>query len=221
MLEFGSGTRNVWNLAAALLVNGAGNVTTYEPGKVLKTQSELSYREFLAEIVRTPSRYALAHVEPEHVRSRAVALLESPPPYTARSRQELLDREQTFDLILSNHVLEHVDDVRVELDLLDRLSRANTAQIHRVDFRDHRLFSDRSRSYDPLEFYLDGRLTTCNGLRASDVEQAFVAAGYEASRVGQTTIDVADLPSPIIERFAEYEPEDLAVLTADWLVTRG
>ena len=220
ILEFGSGTRNHRSLGALLMANGAEAVVCYEPGTVLERQSDLAFDDLLLHVIKTPEAFSLPGSDPDEVAQRAIRLLRDGGPVTCTSADELAGLGEPFDIIISNHVLEHVDDLDRELRLLDSLSSDDTVQLHRVDFRDHRVFSSPGSERTPLDFYRDGVLTTCNGLRAGDVEVAFRASGWEPDRRMQQRIAPEDLPSPISEPFDHYDENDLCVLTADWVAHR-
>ncbi len=56
----------------------------------------------------------------------------------------------SFDLIVSRAVLEHVLDVERSLAVMDRLLAPGGTMLHKVDFRDHGMFTDAGM--DPLTF---------------------------------------------------------------------
>jgi Methyltransferase domain len=221
ILEFGSGTRNHRSLGALLMANGARTVTCYEPGPVRQRQSALALDQLLLEVIRTPEGFSLDGGDPDEVAESAIRLLRDGGPISVGSADDLEHDGSTFDVIISNHVLEHVADLDREIELLGSLSHADTVQLHRVDFRDHRLFASRARDRSPVEFYGDGVLTTCNGLRASAVETAFRSAGWAPERRAEQRISPSDLPEVRAELFRQYDEDDLCVLTADWLARRA
>lgn len=221
ILEFGAGTRNACSLAALLLANGASRVVCYEPGRVQIRQTRLAYDELLAEVLKAPGRFTLAGGDPEWVSSRALDLLRGELPSIVASPEEVIGRSREYDMVISNHVLEHVEDLDRELQFVSEITVQSAVQVHRVDFRDHRIFSDPRGGHSMLEFYRDGNLTTCNGLRASDVEAAFDRAGWEAVRTAEERVAPDVVPQVGCALFAKYGEDDLAVATADWVATRG
>jgi len=94
---------------------------------------------------------------------------------------------EAFDAILSNAVLEHVEDVDQGFNALFRLTRPGGVGIHQVDFRDHRDFDH------PLEHLLlsaeefDAMNRKCNfefgsQRRQVDYADAFARAGFILER---------------------------------------
>lgn len=218
LLEFGSGTKNALSVGTLLLLNGAEHVVAYEPFPVKLAQSTLARDELLLAAVRDPQRFALDGTPAEVVRQRAVDLLSSTGPELCTTREDLASKTAAFDVVISNHVLEHVGDLDHELAFIAELITPSAVQVHRVDFRDHRLFSQPASKPSKVEFYRDGELTTCNGLRASDVNRSFRARGWSTDVVNEQRIDESELPTEICDRFRGYKTDDLVTITADWIV---
>jgi SAM-dependent methyltransferase len=58
--------------------------------------------------------------------------------------------ENTFDLIISRAVLEHVDNPETAFKAMDKMLKPDAIMIHGIDFRDHGIFS--SKGWNPLTF---------------------------------------------------------------------
>jgi hypothetical protein len=203
------------------MVNGADRVVCYEPGVVKERQSDLAYDELLFQVIKSPDKFTLPGGDADEVGRRAVDLLRGEGPESCRSVEELQSIGRVFGLVLSNHVLEHVSDIDFEIGILDALAEDDAVQLHRVDFRDHRIFSQPRAGRSPVEFYRDDVLTTSNGLRACDVRQAFHKAGWTPELRAEQRMPSKDLPLSLSDRFGAYESDDLLVLTADWTFRRS
>lgn len=102
---------------------------------------------------------------------------------TAESAENLSSLpDSSFDIVVSNAVLEHVYDLDQVVAELSRVTVLNGFNIHQVDFRDHNNFGN------PLEFLLieDGEYSEQfgrsfgergNRLRPSECEASFLSAG--------------------------------------------
>ena len=222
VLEFGSGTRNSVSLGALLYVNGAPQVTCYEPGRVNLAQSGLALRELLVDVIRSPSTFNISGGPDELLVQRAVDLLCSRSgagsPLELIGSLDAVGHDVRFTLVLSNHVFEHVDDPCAEWTRLRGLSAAGGRQLHRVDFRDHRTFKPGPARTSPLHFYADGELTSSNGLRPSDIERALTTSGWSFRRLRTAEIDPKKFVPPKSRRFAAYPTDELSITEIDYLL---
>jgi SAM-dependent methyltransferase len=100
------------------------------------------YRAFLSRVGRSP---AVERVLGQSGYDGVIDLVSAP----AEDLRAIADT--TFDIVVSNAVLEHIYDLRAAARELRRVSKAEAIHLHQVDFRDHR---DLAR---PLEYLLLSR----------------------------------------------------------------
>jgi len=226
ILEFGSGTRNSFSVAALLHINGADRVICYEPGSINLAQSGLALTELLLDITKDPKAYNVSGIAHDLMISRATALLTGTGLNArgdialelAAAPDEIVAAEASFSLILSNHVLEHVDKPEFELHRMHAMTLPGGRHVHRVDFRDHRFFKSGDQKKNQLHFYVDGKLTTCNGLRPTDIEKAIVAAGFSFDNRREARVEMELIPRPSARRFKRYPIDELAITEIDYVL---
>lgn len=226
VLEFGSGTRNGFSLAALLYINGADRVICYEPGSVNLTQSGLALAELLLDVVRNPKAFNVSGITDDLMISRATALLTEVGLNAGgdialelvATPEEIVAAEASFALILSNHVLEHVDNPEFELRRMRTMTMPDGRHVHRVDFRDHRFFKSGDQKRDQLHFYVDGNLTTCNGQRPTDIEKAIAAAGFDFDNRREARVKVELVPRPTARTFKGYPIDELSITEIDYVL---
>ena len=126
---------------------------------------------------------------------------------------KLFDHE-AFDLIVSRAVLEHLYDTDASLDAMDRLLAPGGLMLHKVDFRDHGMFS--GFGHNPLTFltiprrvwrwmsYHSGRP---NRRLIDWYRRKLDALGYEDARL---------LTTHLVAQEAEVEPHRERVPREDW-----
>lgn len=136
---------------------------------------------------------------------------------------------RSYDVVISNAVLEHVEDPQNAAREMFRITRPGGFGIHQVDFRDHRDFSK------PLEYLLLSRSEfsrlfafaqgSCgNRWRQSDFISAFNEAGFAVElcepNVFATDEYLADL-MPRLESAAQmFSRLDLFVLSGRFVLRR-
>jgi SAM-dependent methyltransferase len=148
VLELGPGD----NLGVALRFLGAG------AGRVVATDRFVPFRDPEQEL---RIYGALIAGLPEAQRARLAAVAERGPVAFGQVGLELLEQtpieqapqvlgESGFDLVVSRAVLEHVHDLDSAFEAMDALLRPGGKMIHKVDLRDHGLFSEGGQN--PLTF---------------------------------------------------------------------
>ena len=150
VLELGPGD-NV-GLALRFVASGAREVVTldrFEIGRDPARERGI-YDEVIARLPKGEAARARTALEP------SAGLLRSITGLGAEAALEVLERE-SFDLILSVAVLEHVDDLDASFDAMDALLRPGGLMLHQVDFRDHGMFSGGGQH--PLTFLTIGERT--------------------------------------------------------------
>lgn len=135
-----------------------------------------------------------------------------------------------FDVVLSNAVFEHVEDVPAALANLARVTAPGGVHVHQVDFRDHRDFGR------PLEFLtLDGpafaaefreRRGECgNRWRHGALADAFRVAGFDVLDVRANMHAEPDYLDDLRPRlhpdYRELTPEALSVISACLVARRA
>ena len=142
--------------------------------------------------------------------------------------EELWKIGTRFDLVFSNAVLEHVQDIGVTARNLAAVTAAGGYGFHQVDLRDHRDFSR------PLEYLTMSRAahhalrqrTFCEGgaqWRMSTVAAAFESAGFSAAISANLHADpayIADVRPRLHPEFASTSDADLSAISAFFVLTR-
>lgn len=167
------------------------------------------------------------NLEPIRQLLRADAFVETVLASYAVPAEEVDRIGRTFDLIFTNAVLEHVQDLQAAAASLARVSARGAHGFHQVDLRDHRDFSR------PLEFltvsdaeFADIRRASfceCGGhWRASDVAAAFTSFGFRVQTVPNLWASqeyLADVRPRLRPGFAGRPESDLATLSALFVVS--
>jgi hypothetical protein len=115
---------------------------------------------------------------------------------------------RTFDLVLSNAVIEHVEDLRTTATNLAAITTPGGAGLHQVDFRDHRNF-DEPLEYLTLaadDFAELRRSCFCEcgcQWRVSDVIAAFQEAGFDV----RTHVNLHTTPEYLARVRPRLQPE--------------
>jgi SAM-dependent methyltransferase len=137
--------------------------------------------------------------------------------------------DRSFDLVLSNAVLEHVLNVEATATNLARLTAPGGVGFHQVDFRDHRDF-DRPLEFLTLpedEFTQMRRDCFCEcgcRWRVSEMTATFEEAGFTVrAHVNlQTTPEyLADVRPRLQPEFAALPDDDLLATSAFFHMSRG
>lgn len=138
--------------------------------------------------------------------------------------------DNTFDAVVSNAVLEHVEDMAALASTLYRITASSGVGIHQVDFRDH------SNPDHPLEFlkipedqyrsiFREALGGGGNRIRPLEMSQMFVRAGFtvEDFTPGQTTdlSYVREVQPNLQPRFAAMSVEKLAVVGGRFFLRRN
>jgi SAM-dependent methyltransferase len=128
----------------------------------------------------------------------------------------------TFDVVLSNAVLEHIEDLDRTVASLARKIPAGGYGFHQIDMRDHRSL-DRPLEYltiDRGEFDNLRRDLLCEcgaQWRASEYEAAFARVGFEVTTWPNMSVDpqyLAEIRPRLRPEFADLPSEDLSTISA-------
>jgi SAM-dependent methyltransferase len=142
--------------------------------------------------------------------------------------EELWKIGERFDVVLSNAVLEHVQDIDMTAANLAAVTRPGGYGFHQVDLRDHRDFSrpleylTMSRAeYDAMR---EGAFCETGGQwRLSTIAAAFDSAGFSHSVSPNMYADaayLADVRLRLHADFAGLDGEDLSTISALYVVQR-
>jgi SAM-dependent methyltransferase len=146
----------------------------------------------------------------------------------ARGCEELWKIGARFDVVFSNAVLEHVEDLEATVRNLAAVTVRGGHGFHQVDFRDHR---DFSRPLEYLTISRDDYQTVRHEAfcewgcqwRVSTVSNAFAAAGFTQTAYPNLFADPAyldDLRPRLHDDFRTVSEADLAATSAFFAVTR-
>jgi hypothetical protein len=142
--------------------------------------------------------------------------------------EELGEIGDAFDVVYSNAVLEHVQDLAVSAASLAAITVPDGFNFHQVDLRDHRNF-DRPLEYLTMprrEFEALRRECHCECgalWRASDVAAAFDQVGFSVSvrpNLSAAPDYIATLRPRLSPEFAQRSDEDLTTISAFFAMRR-
>lgn len=137
--------------------------------------------------------------------------------------------DASFDVIMSNAVLEHVGDTYMTACELARLTKRGGLGVHQVDYRDHRNFDHpfeflRLGDEEYRRLFLQTRNENGNRVRSHEWAEDFRRAGFEVIRVDENLFaspeQLAEVRSHLIPRFAAMSDEQLLVLSSRIFVRR-
>lgn len=156
------------------------------------------------------------------------------PDVIAQDRTDLAEppsgfADASFDVIVSNAVLEHVGDVPKTAAEMARLTAAGGINLHQVDFRDHR---DFARPLDfltmPDEAYrrLFDEMMNGNGnrVRPEEMGDEFRCAGFAVGRfaanIRASAEHVAEVRPRLRPQFARLSDDELSVVSGRFYLRR-
>lgn len=228
VLDFGAGVLSPLTVSILMYVNGAGRVTAFEPAGWKKKFLQASVAELIAQLHLNPKPYNFSGIENGEMLARLTELdfdgtldadgVVSLGPITLVKEFDFSKVEDEFDLIVSNSVLEHVENFEVEIKNHLKALRKGGLSINRVDFTDHR---HGFPEFTPFGFYYDGVRCGCNLLRVSDLRSAASRTCGDFSLEQQVLADEKQIAEHrLIDRFRAYDKETLLTKSAT-LIMRG
>lgn len=140
--------------------------------------------------------------------------------------------DSSFDIVVSNAVLEHLEDPAPAFAELARVTKRGGYGFHQVDFRNHNDFSR------PLEFllmpeaeqnsFIMSRDYSCgNGWRASEYKTLFERNSFSVKAIQPTMLAEEEYFSEFMPRlkdsgtrYAEFAEEDLRIISAHFTVKK-
>ena len=222
ILEIGPGPA----LTSAVLLRCAGARVTVADRFLAAWDAEYHPRLFTAILERVKDRGRAYTKSLEHLLKAGD--FDAELSCHATAAEQLADVPGTFDVTLSNAVLEHVEDLRATVQSLALKTRTGGFGLHQVDLRDH-------RNYDrPLEFltlseqeFADIRADSCcecGGIwRASEITAAFEEAGFSATCTPNMFASpeyLTELRSRLRPEFMGVSDQELQIISAFYRVQR-
>jgi glycosyltransferase involved in cell wall biosynthesis/SAM-dependent methyltransferase len=141
--------------------------------------------------------------------------------------------DNSFDVIFSNAVFEHLADPKKAFEHLARITRPNGLGFHQVDFRDHRDFSK------PLEYLLlgkdefDGVFKSAHGecgsqCRVDEMQRFLEEAGLIVEKfvpsffAEDSYLDdfIVRLKKAVTSKYRDREKEDLRILSGHFVIRK-
>ena len=120
-----------------------------------------------------------------------------------------------IDIVFSNGVLNHIDDLDSAVDLIQQVSHRSTRQFHVVNFTDHASPPDdpfrEIYRLDPAAYFEHDSLL--NLKRPSEIAHLFRDAGIPVTMVPYIT-DTSALPGEMAPYWSRFDASDLAVQIA-------
>ncbi len=147
-------------------------------------------------------------------------------PFAAANRVKSLDaiEEKSIDVVLSNSVLEHVQDLPALIVGLKRILRHNGSMVHIVDYRDHFFkYPFHFLLFSPEQwhrFLSPGDLTR---QRLRDHVKAFTEQGFRVEVLDREYdfSSFSKVKGRIHKSFVDYTEDELAVTSSAFYVRAG
>jgi len=226
VLDYGAGIYYPLSSAMILFANGYGRVIAYEPFELNVDYVVASVWELIRAMFASPAAFAIGGGDAMALKQSLACLdfsdLAAKLTRLNRREVDLVDlggvslthsrdclAPGSIDLIFSNSVLEHVDDLAAEIDWQRQLLRPGGLCLHTVDFADHRYYFDKQLHL--FEMYYDGVLDGINGLRPSQMEAVFRTAGLAGLKLARidAPADLLAQPRQRVAPYAELAEADL------------
>lgn len=202
-LDFGSGVYRPLSVAIIMFVNGFKEVVAFEPFPPKADFPWLACLETANQIMQYPEKYNfsgintasmlsnLARLDFSHIREKFIKLSQGETKAVDMGGIRMVNDitlipEGGSDFQFSNAVLEHVPQLQEVMRVLWSKLSPNGVALHIFDFLDHRYYDDNS--LHPYQKYYDGILDEINGLLPTEVETAFVTAGFNGAKVTAQTV---------------------------------
>lgn len=222
ILELGPGP----TLGSAVLLACAGARMSVAD-RFLSQWDPAFHGPFYAELLRRVLDRGPAYVEPIR-RILAVGQFEPVLQCYPFGAEQITRIDGQFDGVLSNAVLEHVEDIHATALNLSAKTAPGGLGFHQVDFRDHRNF-DRPLEYLTLDApTFEALRSECHcecgaRWRMSDVALAFETVGFSvraSANMFATPEYLADVRPRLHPEFADLDDTELAAISGLFSVTR-
>ncbi|WP_159107267.1 methyltransferase domain-containing protein [Azospirillum sp. B4] len=237
ILDFGSGVWSSLSAAIMLYAIGFAQADAFEPFPIGPDMVTESVFETIRWLYETPASFALLGGTPQEMKQRVAALdftdleekltrLNDGPgvvsfgPVRLFNNTDMMENGH-YDLVCSNSVLEHVEDMPGSLARQREILKDDGVCVHTVDFTDHRAIAPDQDIADSFQMYYDGILDEVNGLRAGDMEALFILGGFQGATVHLVTAPEGYVDqSRVVERFAHYSLSDLSAAVNSYVLTK-
>jgi hypothetical protein len=185
VLELGAGVHNPLASSVLALTEGASVCAAVEPGRLHEGFARLASITACLSIaidVRdgNDNSAALQAIAGQQSDSEYLQGL-SPHLRLFNVPLQSLPSDMRFDVVHSNAVLEHVGEFGAALESLFELTASRGLHIHKVDFADHRYYSDATENKSEMFRYMrrnDIEVLDVNRLRYSEMIGEFERVGF-------------------------------------------
>ncbi len=198
--------------------------------RFLSTWDPEFHGPFYAELLRKVEARGAAFSAPIRRLIEAQAFTPDVIACHAIAGEELWRIGERFDVVFSNAVLEHVENLETTTLNLAAVTEVRGYGFHQIDLRDHRSF-DRPLEFLTLPADAFARLRNevhceCGApWRMPDVKSAFEAAGFHithaSSNMSATPEYLADVGPRLQPEYRGYTEADLAAIGAFFVVCRA
>lgn len=231
ILEVGGG-RNPFGVPLIFQIHGANfvhviDIDTYETEIV-----EYSNNRLISDSLINPEKFGLDENARKDLWPTYQKIFQFPNLipvnntfFSVKNVEDTSFPNQEFDLVYSNAVFEHIENLESALSEISRITRKGGYGAHLIDFRDHR---DFAKPWDFLTLSpeqwnkvlnintSDQTGTFINRLRLSQVEKMFEKNGFEIIKVIPETIE--EIPAKIYNKlshdYKSMNKQDLNTLIA-------
>lgn len=239
VLDFGAGVWSSLSASLVLFANGYKTADAFEPFPIdpdMVADGVFATIRHLAEFPReltplgaTPDavRRRIAGLDLENLRARLARLADGEVSVVdlggVALRRDLAEvADGYYDVIFSNSVFEHVDDVPGSLARQRKMLSDQGALAHTIDFSDHRALSPIRTESDVFQLYYDGVLEEINGLRPSRFEALFREAGLAGVRINRVRAPEGYVrPDRLVPAFADHAIDDLSVVVNSYALRKA
>lgn len=234
VVDYGCGTYNPLAMGIILFANGFERVISIEPFAVHVDVAYSGALEMAKCLLANPQELNFSGIDPAILKQRVASLsfdslredltklnlgeikmLSLGPLEFHKTLGQLTDVQ--CDLLTSNSVLEHVNELDGEIALQRRLLKDGGLCVHTVDFSDHRAIG---RNLHIFGMYYDDNLDdTINGLRPSEVEEIFARNGFSIARNGDLKVGLEFVDrARLTERYRPFSDDDLTTWVRTYLL---
>lgn len=194
IVDFGCGVWSPLGASAIFYINGARTAIAIDLEPCINPErSAYALCELLLECIADPEKWHFSSIDRKDFIKRVLSfdlkklragdlnggIANTGVQHLVGDIQELLTEEECVDIIFSNTVLEHIDDMKILVTCFYKILSGNGMMIHNIDFTDHRVNSDPSKNKWSFMTNAGGDSVGINKLRYSDIERIFVNAGFK------------------------------------------
>ena len=194
VVDFGCGTWSPLGASAVFYLNGARSAfaVDIEPCRDTARAAD-ALCELLLECIADPERWLFSSIDRQDFIRRILSfdlkklrtgdlnggIANTGVKHLVGDIRELLTEDESVDIIVSNTVLEHIEELKEISVFFHKILSGKGTMIHNVDFTDHRVYSDPSKNKWSFMTIDGGDSIGINKLRYSDIERIFADAGFK------------------------------------------